>query len=484
MSAPVTEGEVLAGKYRVERVLGEGGMGVVVAAMHIQLEQRVALKFLLPHALQNTEAVGRFLREARAAVKLKGEHVAKVSDVGTLENGSPYMVMEYLEGNDLSDVLHARGRFDVESAVDFLLQAAEAVAEAHQNGIVHRDLKPANFFITKRHDGTAMLKVLDFGISKMAGGLDGGMTKTTAVMGSPFYMSPEQMRSSRNVDGRSDLWALGIILFELLTGGVAFNADTMPELCANVLTNPTPSIRSVRPDLPEGIEAIINRCLQKDPTLRYQNVAELARDMAPFASDQARTNIDRIMRMQGGAPVAHRPTLTSVPEVSRGGIDKGAATISASTADSFGASQVPGVRGKTGLIAGLGALVVVGVIGGVLLMRGGPPKPDAKDPTAASPPPASTAPATTNTAPVVTPAAPPTSASVAPPDPPPVGKPGKPLPPGKGPATPPATPPPGDKKPPATPPPTPPKNDDPFGNSRHLTSPGSFVEVGVCRAQA
>jgi serine/threonine-protein kinase len=467
MSAPVTEGEVLAGKYRVERVLGEGGMGVVVAAMHIQLEQRVALKFLLPHALQNSEAVGRFLREARAAVKLKGEHVAKVSDVGTLENGSPYMVMEYLEGSDLSDVLHARGRFEVEAAVDFLLQAAEAVAEAHQNGIVHRDLKPANFFITKRHDGTAMLKVLDFGISKMAGGLDGGMTKTTAVMGSPFYMSPEQMRSSRNVDGRSDLWALGIILFELLTGGVAFNADTMPELCANVLTNPTPSIRSTRPELPQGIEDVINRCLQKDPTLRYQNVAELARDLAPFASDQARTNLDRIMRMQGGALIAPRPTLTSLGDVPRSQVDKGAATITASTADSFGASTPGAPRGKGALFAAIGAVAVVAVVGVVLLTRTGS-KPDAgKDPGAgAPPPPASTPAAATTSTPVVTPA-PPTPATSAPPaDPPPVpGRVVKPPPGGKV-TPPPVTPPPGDKKTPPTPP-TPPKNDDPFGNSRH-----------------
>ena len=205
-------GDVIAGKYRVERVLGAGGMGVVVAALHLQLDERVALKLLSTSAAGNEEATARFLREARAAVKIKSEHVARVSDVGTLENGVPYMVMEYLDGTDLARWLAGRGVLPVEQAVDFLLQAGEAIAEAHTLGIVHRDLKPANLFCSKKPDGRLCIKVLDFGISKVTapggpGGTDGGqhdLTRTATVVGTPTYMSPEQMLASRLVDLRTD----------------------------------------------------------------------------------------------------------------------------------------------------------------------------------------------------------------------------------------------------------------------------------------
>jgi len=198
-------GAVLAGRYRVERVLGQGGMGVVVKAMHLQLHQPVAMKFLLPEVLGNQQVVQRFLREAQAAVRLKSEHVARVIDVGSLESGAPYMVLEYLEGSDLSNF--PRSQLSIGGVVDLVLQACEALAEAHSLGIVHRDIKPANFFITRGSDGTPMLKVLDFGISKspVAGS---NLTATQSVMGTPAYMSPEQMRSSRDVDHRTDIWAL------------------------------------------------------------------------------------------------------------------------------------------------------------------------------------------------------------------------------------------------------------------------------------
>src|SRR6185295_3411573 len=167
MSSEVHEGQILAGKFRIERVLGQGGMGIVVAATHLQLDERVALKFLLPEALSNPEAVERFTREARAAVKIKSEHVARVSDVGMLETGAPYMVMEYLEGEDLGHWVSQRGALPTTQAVEFVLQAAEAIAEAHALGIVHRDIKPANLFCVRRADGLLSVKVLDFGISKL-----------------------------------------------------------------------------------------------------------------------------------------------------------------------------------------------------------------------------------------------------------------------------------------------------------------------------
>src|SRR5215216_337869 len=255
MSEP-REGDILAGKFRIERVHGVGGMGMVVSAMHIHLDERVAIKFLLPDALANAEAVARFGREARAAVKIKSEHVARVIDVGALETGAPYMVMELLRGNDLSVVIRDQGALPVHVAVQYVLQACEALAEAHAIGIVHRDLKPANLFLTSRADGSPCIKVLDFGISKVTNpsgsGSDMGMTRTQSIMGSPLYMSPEQMASAKDVDPRSDIWAIGTVLYELITGHVPFEAETMPQLCTLILHTDPPPPRSIRPDVPEG----------------------------------------------------------------------------------------------------------------------------------------------------------------------------------------------------------------------------------------
>src|SRR6478735_1771747 len=245
-----TEGQLFAGKYRVERVLGRGGMGVVIAARHLLLDELVAIKFLLPEALQSAEAVARFEREARAAVKIKSEHVARVTDVARLENGTPYMVMELLRGRDLAAQLREGGPLPLAEVTDYLLQAGEAIAEAHGLGIVHRDLKPANLFLTKRADGSPCIKVLDFGISKLTNASstrDQGMTKTATVMGSPFYMSPEHLMSSRDVDMRTDIWALGVICFELLTGKLPFQADTLPQLCMTITLAPPVLLRSLRP---------------------------------------------------------------------------------------------------------------------------------------------------------------------------------------------------------------------------------------------
>jgi serine/threonine-protein kinase len=209
----VRVGDVLSGKYRVERVLGTGGMGVVVAAHHLQLDERVAIKFLLPEGLKNAEALARFEREARAAVKIKNEHVARTIDVGKLENGAPYIVMEFLEGSDLASLLRARGALAIDETVEYVLQASEAIAEAHALGIIHRDLKLENLFVVRRADGLMSVKVLDFGISKVTGmagsGRDVGMTRTSTIMGSPLYMSPEQLHSTRDVDTRTDIWANG-----------------------------------------------------------------------------------------------------------------------------------------------------------------------------------------------------------------------------------------------------------------------------------
>jgi serine/threonine protein kinase len=296
-------GDVLAGKYQVEGILGAGGMGVVVSARHLQLDERVALKFLRPDAVADEEAMTRLAREAKAAVKIKSEHVARVIDVGTLETGAPYIVMEFLEGCDLAAWLRQKGPLPIDQAVEFVLQACEAIAEAHSLGIIHRDLKPANLFVTRRNDGVVSIKVLDFGISKYVNAGDMAGTQTSAIMGSPYYMSPEQMRSSRDVDPTSDIWALGIILYELLAGKTPFMAETFPEVCVRVATEAPASLRPVRPDVPPGLEATITKCLKKDRRSRFRDVADLAFALREFAPPRAVVSIERISGILRRSPV-------------------------------------------------------------------------------------------------------------------------------------------------------------------------------------
>ncbi len=292
-------GDVIATKYVVERVLGVGGMGVVVAARHLQLGQRVAVKFMLAEALGASGAVARFMREARASVSLSSEHVAKVLDVGVLESGAPYMVMEYLDGIDLSEVLRRSGPMGISDAVGAVLQACEGVAEAHTRGIVHRDLKPANLFVARRIDGTPLVKVLDFGISKVNDTTSPSLTSTGSVMGSPLYMSPEQVRSAKNVDARSDIWSLGVILYELLAGAQPFVGETVGETFAKILSDPLPPLASQRPDVPAGLAAIVASCLERDLTKRTQSVADLATALLPFGPRDAAIGVARIQRIGG-----------------------------------------------------------------------------------------------------------------------------------------------------------------------------------------
>ena len=276
-------GTVVAGKYVVERMLGKGGMGVVLAAQHRTLREPVALKFLHGEALQKPALVSRFEREARAAARIKSEHVTRVFDCGKLDDGTPFIVMELLAGIDLHKHSAARGPLPFSEAALYVAQACEAVAEAHLYGIVHRDLKPANLFLTRRADGSPLVKVLDFGISKMADEADENLTATTDVLGSPLYMSPEQIESPRDVDARTDVWALGAILYKLLTGKAAFAAATVGSSLAKIVKDPPPPLHSLRPDVPPELEALVMRCLEKDVKNRLQTVAELAHGLAPFA---------------------------------------------------------------------------------------------------------------------------------------------------------------------------------------------------------
>jgi serine/threonine protein kinase len=278
--AGVNEGDLLFGKYRVERVVGSGGMGVVVAARHEQLDQLVAIKFISENALGHTDAAQRFLQEARAAAKLKSEHVIRVLDVGMLESGAPYMIMEFLEGSDLEKVVAQFGPMPPTYALRLFRQACAGLAEAHAAGIVHRDLKPQNLFLTHTPDGSPRLKVLDFGISKTPETVGSkarhALTGATAVLGSPLYMAPEQMQSSRDVDARADVWSLGVVLFELLTGRCPFEADTYAALCMKISTGAPNRLSDLRDDVPAEVAAIIERCLERDVTKRFANAAEVA----------------------------------------------------------------------------------------------------------------------------------------------------------------------------------------------------------------
>ena len=364
----VFPGQILGGKYRVDRVLGAGGMGMVVSATHLHLEERVAIKFLLPEAMQNPEAVARFGREARAAVKIRGEHVARVIDVGSFENGAPYMVMEHLDGRDLSVLLTERGSMSPADAVDAVLQACEALAEAHALGIVHRDLKPANLFLTRRPDGTASVKVLDFGISKVtnASASDNAMTKTSAIMGSPLYMSPEQMTASRDVDARTDIWAIGVVLYELLAGRAPFRAETLPEICGLILTAAPPAIRNFSPGTPEPLQLAVLRCLEKDRTRRFQSVSELAQAIAPFGSRATSRSVERISRILGADASLYDVPVSVSPVVQANG----------GTQSNWGQTNPPRSNTVPLMVAGAAAVVLLGGLGGLWLLSSKPATPD------------------------------------------------------------------------------------------------------------
>jgi serine/threonine protein kinase len=303
-----TLGEVVAEKYRIDRMIAEGGMGTVYEATHLQLDEQVAIKFLRSDfaGAMNSELAGRFMREARASAKIKSEHVTRVYDVGTSQSGSPFIVMEKLDGLDLEQLVERDGVLPIAQAIDYVLEACEALAEAHALGIVHRDLKPANLFLTHRADGSSCVKVLDFGISKFkdsgTSGAAMSVTKTHAVMGSPRYMSPEQMRSTKDVDARADVWAIGIILYELFAGTVPFDGESMPQICASILQDEPKPLRTLRPEVTGELDLIVARCLEKKAADRFQNIVPLARELAAFGSPNALASAERVARVLEASP--------------------------------------------------------------------------------------------------------------------------------------------------------------------------------------
>jgi eukaryotic-like serine/threonine-protein kinase len=396
LQIPFAVGDVIADKYEVVGLLGTGGMGYVISARHTELGEMMALKFLRPEALAHAELVERFSREARAAAKIRSEHVANVFDVGTLTDGTPFIVMEYLAGKDLADHLHHEGPLPISVAVEYVMQACEALAAAHAHGIVHRDIKPENLFLTQQAQGMHTIKVLDFGISKIAlprGKRD--LVRTQMALGSPVYMSPEQIRRSDQVDARSDIWAIGCVLFELLTGVTAFDEPSLLELSAAILERAPVPLQTLRPEASEELEEIVLRCLAKNPDDRYQNVAELAAALYPFGPRRARISAERCYHMLKNAGIVQaEPMLASAfpPSMSIGRITTaslkatGARTTTPAALDIVidDPPHLKAGRGrKTALILALG--LAAAAAGGFLVLRG----PGAEQATAraATPPP-------------------------------------------------------------------------------------------------
>ncbi len=328
-------GDVVAGKYRVERVLGFGGMAFVLSAKHVHLDEHFALKFLNREFLAQRTIVERFTREAKAACKIRSEHVARVYDVG-LHEGAPFIVMEHLTGRDLAAVVVDGGALEIADAAEYTMQACVALAVAHSHGIVHRDIKPENLFLVE-HEGMPVIKLLDFGISKIAlTGSDPRARLTGQLtLGTPCYMSPEQIRSTASAEARSDQWSLGVVLYELLAGSEAFQAETITEVCAAVLEKEPRPLAEVRPDLPQALIDVVARCMAKDPEQRFGDVAELAAALLPFAPSRALVSVERassIMqaarRMESGEhpislvrPASNRAT---PPAVARAHVSSGA----------------------------------------------------------------------------------------------------------------------------------------------------------------
>jgi serine/threonine-protein kinase len=392
-------GTRIADKYVVERVIGVGGMAVVVAARHVHLEQRVAIKLLLPDHARDAQTVARFLREGQVAARIRSEHVVRVHDVGMLDGQRPYMVLELLEGRDLGEIV-AAGRLPVPLAVDYVLQASEAVAEAHALGIVHRDLKPSNLFLNRGPDGAESVKVLDFGISKVADGGavgDAKLTKTGALLGTPAYMAPEQLRG-RDVDPRTDVWGLGSILYELCSGACPFGGETMTALAAAILTDAPPQLRYLRPDAPAELDAVIERCLHKRPEDRYPSLAEMAAALAPLGTPAARTSLERIARVLAPRSDANTPSLEG--------------SVRLTTATTLSERRPPS---RLRWVAAVAALVALTAVGTFVTLRGTDRRVAASapaDPPASAPapldPPAPPAPSAQVAAP---PAAPPANAA-------------------------------------------------------------------------
>ena len=386
MSAPplqdrrVTVGSVVAGKYRVEKHIGAGGMGYIVVARHVDLDECVALKFLLTPDDRSEEFRARFLREAQVTAKLRSEHVARTLDFGVTDAGDPFIVMEYLQGLNLRALLRESGPLPVDIAVQYSLQACEGLAEAHRMDVVHRDLKPANLFLTKHLDGGDLLKIVDFGVAKMRrfAAAQAELTAEGTLLGSPKYMSPEQLIGAGDVDQRADIWSVGAILYEMLTGSVPFPGRNTATICMAITGTAVPqSIRSTRPEVPEELERAVMGCLERDITRRTENVAVLARALAQAVDiDRFGSSANAVEGVLARSPLSVTGASPAF-NLGQSGPDSSSrdreAMAGEETANEVPASPVQAptgpARSRTGLVFAMVGLVAVAIVIAVVLQR-------------------------------------------------------------------------------------------------------------------
>ena len=385
------EGDILEGKYRIERKLGEGGMGAVFRAMHLLRKAPVALKFMAPSMAAIPEAVARFMNEAVAASEISSDHVVRIHDVCRWDD-TPYLVMEYLEGHDVEHEIAAHRQsgepIAVGRAVHLVLQILRALQAAHGRGIVHRDLKPANAFLVTQEGEPDFVKLLDFGISKRSEDAGVSLTKTNTAMGTPLYMAPEQARSAKDADPRSDLYSVAAILYETLTGRPPLQADTYNMILYKLFQEEPEPLRAGRADAPEALEAVVRKGLAKEPSQRFQTAVEFAAALGPFAEARSAGLLSRIT---AGAPVSMRhaePTVGAVSLAATAQLQAG------STALAFGASAPSPAPKRSGFVYALGGILLVGgaVVGTLAVVRGG----DAKTPAKQAPEPTMTVSASTS----------------------------------------------------------------------------------------
>jgi len=390
-------GSIIAGKFRLERVIGRGAMGVVVEALDMTLARRVAVKLILPHHAADPQLRGRFIREAHVMTRLTTEHVARVLEVGELEDGTLFLAMELLEGQSLEQLVQSGGRLPVADAVDLLLEALDAVAEAHELGLVHRDLKPSNMFLTARKGKPPILKVLDFGIVKDTTS-SAKLTATGTLPGTPAYMAPEQIALQEElIDARADIWALGVTLYEILTGALPFSGP-MNVMLARIRSEAPPRLRALRPDVTPELEAIGTRCLAKHPAHRFANAGELAAALRELRGRG-------LARSERGA---RREAMTTAIDITRRSGSR------RDTAVNEVERPGPGHERVLPIALSVGALVVV--VGFILAMQGRlssrpapldqPPASTPVTPAPAAPPPSSATLETTEAVSSSSPAAP------------------------------------------------------------------------------
>ncbi len=306
-------GDLLAGKYRVERLHRRGALGLTLEALHTQLGQRVAVRLLAADPKAHPEAAARFLHGARLAVQYQNEHTARIVDVGSLGSGAPYIVTELLAGSDLRRVLRVRDSLPVTEAVDYILQACEGLADAHAHNVVHRNMKPTNLFLTRR-DGVRRIAVLDFGVSEdPLSDIAINLGSTLGAVSALSYLAPEQIRQPAAVDGRADIWALGAILYEMLTGCLLHDGQTTPELLAMIVADAPTPVSHLRPEISAELEAIVLRAVAKDREARYASLAELAEALGPFASEEGAEAVTRIGKALGRRAATAPPPLPGAP---------------------------------------------------------------------------------------------------------------------------------------------------------------------------